>query len=148
MGISLALPRALASGEIPAFLPLTGLRMPSPFSESGRGFPSPCVIFDAAFRMSLSAGYRCWVDTANTQSLQLRPEVLPLLLDTVILFGPSLSTWLHWFEVTTVTRDFTYVIHGSLAWWITSVRLGRCLPFHPCLRLSTRSPQGWLTLST
>ena len=37
---------------------------------------------------------------------------------------------------------------GSFASWITSVRLGRCLPCNPCLRLSTRSPRGRLTLST
>jgi hypothetical protein len=37
---------------------------------------------------------------------------------------------------------------GSFAQWVTSGRLGRCLLCHPCLRLRTRSPRGWLTLST
>jgi hypothetical protein len=40
-------------------------------TESVRGFPSPCLVFDAAFRMSLSAGCPLWVDTASTSILQL-----------------------------------------------------------------------------
>ena len=40
-------------------------------TESVRGCPRPCLVFDAAWRMSLSAGGPVWVETASPPILQL-----------------------------------------------------------------------------
>jgi hypothetical protein len=123
--------------------------------ESVRGFPSPWVTLGALWRGSRAAGGRCGGRRQAGNCLPLWPGLLPRPLGLIVLCGPRLS-W-------AVTRSRLVQLgcaddgfqvaslalpRESFAWWLTSVRLGRCLPFHPCARLSTRSPRGWLTLST
>ena len=57
-------------------------------AESVRGFPSLCLIFDAALRMSLSAGCPCGWRLQAPQSCSFRPGVLPLVFDTVSFLDP------------------------------------------------------------
>src|SRR6516165_7816729 len=123
--------------------------------ESVRGFPSPWVTFGAVCRVSLSAGCLCgWILQA-CNFLQLWPGLLTMTLGIIVLFGPSFSWSLTRSSLVQLVLAYDGLHVASLAlpmysfaWWITSVRLGRCLPFHPCSRLSTRLPRGWLTLST
>src|SRR5713101_4203261 len=99
--------RALASGEIPATSRLrvcVGLLS----VESVRGFPSPRLTFDAAFRVPLSAG--CTVDgycklphlAALARSCAVALGIVSFL-DPVFFrsLGPG-SAWLNWFHLTTV----------------------------------------------
>jgi hypothetical protein len=69
---------------------------------SVRGCPRPCGVFDAAFRMSLAAGWPLWGETASTPRLQLATRGPPAGLCPRLLFGPSWSAWFNWFAMTTV----------------------------------------------
>ena len=77
----------LRFGGDPCHLTHAGLRRPAHVGESVRRFPSPCLTFDALFRVPLYAGYVGMV-SARLEPLAASPYAVVIWLRIVSFLDP------------------------------------------------------------